>query len=111
MSDDQQIREKLAKIKALFAGATTPGERQAAQVAIDRIQQRIDGVPPPGLSSDNEIFRSATIRIAGRVIAGGSRLRSWAGGSYARKTTVPCRLKSTLKMRNGDLRPGADDCG
>ena len=45
MSDDQQIREKLAKIKALFAGATTPGERQAAQAAIDRLQQRIDGVP------------------------------------------------------------------
>ena len=33
MSDDTQIREKLAKIKALFAGATTPGERQAAQAA------------------------------------------------------------------------------
>ena len=48
MSDDQQIREKLAKIKALFAGATTPGERQAAQAAIDRLQQRIDGVPQAG---------------------------------------------------------------
>ena len=47
MPEDQQIREKLAKIKALFAGATTTGERQAAQAAIDRIQLRIDGVPAP----------------------------------------------------------------
>lgn len=46
--DEQQIREKLAKIKALFAGATTPGERVAAQAAIDRLQQRIDGVPQAG---------------------------------------------------------------
>jgi hypothetical protein len=47
MSDDKQIREKLAKIKALFAGATTPGERQAAQAALNRVQQRIDGIPQP----------------------------------------------------------------
>ena len=46
MPDDAQIREKLAKIKALFAGATTPGERQAAQAALERVQQRIDGSPP-----------------------------------------------------------------
>ena len=47
MTDDQQIRDKLAKIKALFAGATTPGERQAAQSALNRVQQRIDGSPQP----------------------------------------------------------------
>jgi hypothetical protein len=47
MPDEIQIREKLAKIKALFDGATTPGERQAAQAAINRLQQRIDGVPTP----------------------------------------------------------------
>jgi len=46
MTDEQQIRDKLAKIKCLFAGATTPGERVAAQAAIERLQQRIDGVSP-----------------------------------------------------------------
>ncbi len=40
--DEQQIRERLRKIKALFAGATTTGERQAAQAAMDRVQQRLD---------------------------------------------------------------------
>ncbi len=40
--DDQQIRERLAKIKALFAGATTTGERQAAQAALERMQTRLD---------------------------------------------------------------------
>ena len=46
MPDDSQIREKLAKIKALFAGATTAGERQAAQAALERVQQRINAEPP-----------------------------------------------------------------
>ena len=45
MTNDQQIRDKLAKIKALFQGATTAGERHAAQAAIDRLQQRIGVVP------------------------------------------------------------------
>jgi hypothetical protein len=48
MTDEAHIREKLAKIKALFRGATTPGERLAAQAAIDRLQQRIDGIPSAG---------------------------------------------------------------
>ncbi len=50
--DETQIREKLAKIKALFAGATTSGERQAAQAAIDRLQQRINGLPVPEVVVD-----------------------------------------------------------
>lgn len=38
---DQQIRERLAKIKALFAGATTSGERAAAEAAMRRIEGRL----------------------------------------------------------------------
>jgi hypothetical protein len=52
MSDDKQIREKLAKIKALFDGATSSGERQAAHAAIERLQQRIDGMPAAGPAAD-----------------------------------------------------------
>lgn len=52
MPDDSQIREKLAKSKALFAGATTPGERQVAQAAVNRVQQRMDGIPQPQVAVD-----------------------------------------------------------
>ena len=55
MADETLIREKLAKIKELFAGATTPGERQAAKAVIERLQQRIDGVPPAGPVADAPI--------------------------------------------------------
>jgi hypothetical protein len=55
MPDDIQIRERLAKIKALFAGATTPGERVAAKAALERVQQRIDGMPAPQTFADPPI--------------------------------------------------------
>jgi hypothetical protein len=38
---DAELREKLRKIEALFAGATTPGERAAAGAAAGRIRERL----------------------------------------------------------------------
>ena len=38
---EQQLRERLRKISALFEGATTPGERSAAGAALDRIKQAL----------------------------------------------------------------------
>jgi hypothetical protein len=43
VTTEQQLREKLRKITALFEGAATAGERQAAAAAIDRIRQALDG--------------------------------------------------------------------
>lgn len=52
MTTEQQLREKLRKITALFEGATTAGERQAAAAAIERIRQALRAAsvkpePPP----------------------------------------------------------------
>jgi hypothetical protein len=38
---EQELKEKLRKIEALFAGASTPGERTAARAARDRIQSKL----------------------------------------------------------------------
>jgi len=42
MTPEQELREKLRKITALFAGATTVGERNAAAAAIDRVRRAIN---------------------------------------------------------------------
>lgn len=42
MTTESQLREKLRKITALFEGAATAGERQAAAAAIGRIRQALD---------------------------------------------------------------------
>ena len=41
MSIESQLREKLRKIEALFAGAGTPGERLAAEAALERVRARL----------------------------------------------------------------------
>jgi len=39
MTTEEQLRERLRKIQALFEGATTMGERDAAAAAIERIKK------------------------------------------------------------------------
>ena len=41
MTTEQQLRDRLRKIQALFEGATTLGERDAAAAAIDRIKKAL----------------------------------------------------------------------
>jgi hypothetical protein len=41
MTTEQELREKLRKISALFEGATTTGERDAAAAAILRVKQAL----------------------------------------------------------------------
>ena len=41
MSDETRLKEKLRAIEALFAGATTPGERDAAGAARQRLIERL----------------------------------------------------------------------
>ena len=42
MTNEAHLRDKLRKIEALFAGAATPGERQAAGAAADRIKAQLE---------------------------------------------------------------------
>jgi hypothetical protein len=39
LTTEEQLRDRLRKIQALFEGATTTGERDAAAAAIDRIRK------------------------------------------------------------------------
>ena len=41
---EQQLREQLRKISALYEGATTPGERTAAAAAIERVKRAIAAI-------------------------------------------------------------------
>ena len=44
MTPEEQLREKLRKIEAMFAGAATQDERVAAGAAADRIRKRLNQV-------------------------------------------------------------------
>ncbi len=45
-STEAELREKLRKIRALFEGAATPGERQAAAAAMERLQRALKDTGP-----------------------------------------------------------------
>lgn len=47
MDEYHKLIEKLRRIEALHAGATTPGERDAAANAHRRVSERIAGMRPP----------------------------------------------------------------
>jgi hypothetical protein len=47
MSTESQLREKLRKIEALFAGAGTAGERLAAEAALERVRARLGELSRP----------------------------------------------------------------
>ena len=44
MFTEQELRDRLRKISALFEGATTPGERNAAAAAIERVKKALASV-------------------------------------------------------------------
>lgn len=44
MRGEAQLRDKLRKIEALFAGAGTAGERIAAEAALERVRARLAGL-------------------------------------------------------------------
>ena len=44
MTSEQELRDKLRKISALFEGATTIGERSAAAAAIDRVRKALAAI-------------------------------------------------------------------
>jgi len=44
MSIEDQLRERLKKVEALYFGATTEGERGAAEAAVERLKAKLDEV-------------------------------------------------------------------
>ncbi len=48
MADDEELREKLAKVEALFRRAGSPGEQAAAGAAMDRLRDRLGGLDRDG---------------------------------------------------------------
>ncbi|MEZ4466568.1 MAG: hypothetical protein R3F43_19500 [bacterium] len=97
--DEARLIEKLRKIEALFAGATTDGERQAAARPATRIQERltaIAAVDPPSSTAS----RSPT----------SGRAASWSpcsGATASGPTATPASAAppSWRASRPGSTRP------
>ncbi len=94
--DEAKLREKLARIEALFAGATTDGERVAAAEARTRIQLRLKALEesdPPieyRLTVDNPWSRKVLLALLRRYELKPYRYRN------QRRTTVMVRVPASF---------------
>ena len=96
MTTIENLREKLRRIEALYAGATTDGERMAAAEAISRIKERLK------TAGDRE----ATIEVKITVADDWSRqlfvalCRRYGIGTYRyerqRRTTIMIRVPKSF---------------
>ena len=93
--DEKELTEKLRRIQALFAGATTEGERAAAAAAKDRVAARLRDVQAEAVS---ELCFTMTNTWSRRLLV--ALMRRHGVEPYRRRgqrhTTVMARLSRRL---------------
>ncbi len=94
MTGDEQLREKLAKVEALFRQAGSPGERAAAGAAAERLRGRLGNTDRDG-GPETELQFSLPDMWSVRLFVAVCRKHSLRPFRYARqrRTTVMVRAR------------------
>jgi len=97
MADDKDIREKLAKLEALFARGATAGERAAAGAARDRLQAKLSFVAEDGDEPEIELQYSLPDVWSVRIFVALCRKNGIRPYRYPRqrRTTVMVRVRQS----------------
>jgi hypothetical protein len=97
MADDTEMREKLAKLEALFARGATEGERAAAGAARDRLQARLAPEAEGSDASEVELQYSLPDVWSVRIFVALCRKHGIRPYRYPRqrRTTVMVRVQET----------------
>jgi len=97
MADDRDIREKLAKLEALFARGATAGERAAAGAARDRLQAKLALAADDGDEPETELQYSLPDVWSVRIFVALCRKNGIRPYRYPRqrRTTVMVRVRQS----------------
>lgn len=97
MRDQDDIRERLIKLEALFARGATAGERAAAAAALERLQARLDLAGPAVEEPEIELQYSLPDVWAVRLFVAVCRKHGLKPYRYPRqrRTTVMVRVRRT----------------
>lgn len=97
MANDQDIREKLAKLEALFARGATAGERAAASAARDRLQAKLNVAVDEGDEPESELQYSLPDIWSVRIFVALCRKNGIRPYRYPRqrRTTVMLRVRQS----------------
>ena len=101
MRDQGDIRERLAKLEALFARGATEGERAAAGAALERLQARLDPAGSPRDEPESELQYSLPDVWAVRLFVALCRKHGVKPYRYPRqrRTTVMVRVRQAAFER------------
>ena len=101
MRDQGDIRERLAKLEALFARGATEGERAAAGAALERLQARLDPAGSPRDEPESELQYSLPDVWAVRLFVALCRKHGVKPYRYPRqrRTTVMVRVRQVAFER------------
>ena len=103
MMDEAQIRDRLAKIKALFEGATSDGERDAAAAAMHRINLKM--AQALGRSSTEEMRFSIPNPWSMRLFLALCRSKGMKPYRYARMRRQSVCVKIDQAVLDHELWP------
>ena len=97
MAGDNDIRDKLAKLEALFARGATAGERAAAGAAHDRLQAKLRLEPDGGEEPESEMQYSLPDVWSVRIFVALCRKHGIRPYRYPRqrRTTVMVRARQS----------------
>ena len=101
MRDREDIRERLAKLEALFARGATEGERAAAGAAMERLQARLDLAASPRDEPEIELQYALPDVWAVRLFVALCRKHGVKPYRYPRqrRTTVMVRVRKAAFER------------
>lgn len=101
MRNDGDIRERLAKLEALFARGATAGERAAAGAALERLQARLDLAEPMADEPEIELQYSLPDLWSVRLFVALCRKHGVKPYRYSRqrRTTIMVRVRKAAFER------------
>jgi len=101
MRDESDIRQRLAKLEALFARGATAGERAAAGAALERLQARLDLAGPMDVEPEIELQYSLPDVWSVRLFVALCRKHGIKPYRYPRqrRTTVMVRVRKAAFER------------
>ncbi len=104
MDDEDRLKQRLRSIESLFAGATTPGERDAADRARDRIAARL-----AGLQQDDQVEWQFTLtRWSRRLLLALARRYGLQPYRYKRQRRTTLIIRASERFLRETFLPQYD---
>ena len=107
MPDDRELRERLAKVEALFRRAGSPGEQAAAGAAMDRLRGRLGASDRDG-GPETELQFSLPDAWSVRLFVALCRKHGLRPFRYARQRRTTVMVRARCGPSSATFKPSSN---